>query len=46
MVATKAGFTQQHAPCGRIGDGETYRPGLRLPGSVMRRMWGRGASVP
>jgi len=25
MVATKTGFTQQHAPCGRTVDGETYQ---------------------
>jgi hypothetical protein len=25
VVATKAGFAQQHAPCGRIVDGETYQ---------------------
>ena len=25
MVATNTRFTQQHAPCGRIVDGETYR---------------------
>ena len=25
MVATKTGFTQQHAPCGQIVDGETYQ---------------------
>ena len=25
MVATKTGFTQQHAPCGRTCDGETYQ---------------------
>ena len=25
MVATKASFTQQQAPCGRLFDGETYQ---------------------
>jgi hypothetical protein len=25
MVATKTGFTQQHAPCGRAVDGASYQ---------------------
>ena len=25
MAATKAAFAQQHAPCGRVVDGETYQ---------------------